>query len=121
MIIYLYLCGTITLLMKVTFLSRGLEELFIRGKTKDIKLKQYNRDAKFIAAYQRVISIMIAVTGVGELRDYSILHYERLRFRPESSVRIMNNRVERLLFIESETGIEIRIIEIDRNHYGDKR
>lgn len=40
---------------------------------------------------------------------------------PESSVRIDNGRVERLLFTEHEYGIEVRLIEIDSSHYGNKR
>ena len=56
-----------------------------------------------------------------DLSNYSYLHYERLRHRPESSVRIDNGRVERLIFTEHEEGIEVRLIEIDSTHYGNKR
>ena len=38
-----------------------------------------------------------------------------------SSVRIMNNRVERLLFRELENGICITIIELNTTHYGNKK
>ena len=39
----------------------------------------------------------------------------------KSSVRIDNRHVERLLFTEHEDGIEVRLLEIDSNHYGNKR
>ena len=38
-----------------------------------------------------------------------------------SSVRVMNGRVERLLFRELEDGIEITIIELNNDHYGNKK
>ena len=37
-----------------------------------------------------------------------------------SSVRVMNGRVERLLFHEYNDGIEISLIEIDETHYGQR-
>lgn len=38
-----------------------------------------------------------------------------------SSVRVLNGRVERLLFRELEDGIEITIIELNNDHYGNKK
>lgn len=58
------------------------------------------------------------------LRDnYSFLHYERLtdNMSGRSSVRIMNGRVERLIFTESEEGIEIEILELNTTRYGNKK
>ena len=33
----------------------------------------------------------------------------------------MNGRVERLIFTESEEGIEIEILELNTTHYGNKK
>ena len=40
---------------------------------------------------------------------------------PLSSVRLVNGMVERLLFTETEDGIEIELVEIDSTHYGNKK
>lgn len=63
---------------------------------------------------------MYDVDKVSDLKPISFLHYEKLKYRAESSVRIVNRRIERLLFIEKEDGIEVTLIEIDRTHYGNK-
>ena len=56
-----------------------------------------------------------------ELRQYSFLHYEKLAHDPRSSIRIVNGMVERLLFTETDDGIEVELIEIDSTHYGNKK
>lgn len=106
--------------MNVIFEDDALRELYEYGKTKDKRYKKFLRDKKFLEAYTEVVNTMRSVDHVKELRFYSFLHYEQLRHRPESSVRIQNGRVERLIFIEREDGVEIRLIEIDRTHYGNK-
>ena len=35
--------------------------------------------------------------------------------------RIVNGKVERLLFTETEDGVEVELIEIDSTHYGNKK
>ncbi|MBR1851333.1 MAG: hypothetical protein IJ789_08210 [Bacteroidales bacterium] len=60
------------------------------------------------------------VTKTSDLRLLSYMHYEKLKGIDMSSVRIMNRRVERLLFHEYEDGIEISLIEIDDTHYGQR-
>lgn len=107
--------------MNVIFLDEALQELYESGMTKDRRYKKLCRSKTFVADYINVIDIMISVNCVDDLKCYSFLHYERLRHRPESSVRIDNGRVERLLFTEHDGGIEVRLIEIDSNHYGNKR
>lgn len=107
--------------MDVIFTDEALRELYETGTTKDSKYKKLARNRRFIEAYTQVIDLMVAAENVSELAVYSFLHYEKLKHRPESSVRIQNSRVERLLFTEHEGGIEIRLIEIDSNHYGNKR
>ncbi|MBO5847902.1 MAG: hypothetical protein J6R17_01665 [Bacteroidales bacterium] len=58
---------------------------------------------------------------VSKLKDFSFLHYEQLKHVSLSSVRIINGRVERLLFKETEDGIQISLIEINEDHYGNKK
>ena len=64
---------------------------------------------------------MYNVASITELSQFSFLHYEKLKHRPESSVRLVNGMVERLLFTETEDGIEVELIEIDSTHYGNKK
>ena len=64
---------------------------------------------------------MKSVSDTAKLKEFSWLHYEKLKHRENSSVRIMNGRVERLIFEEREEGINILILEIDDTHYGSKK
>lgn len=107
--------------MEVVFMDDALRELYEMGTTKDGQYKKLCRDRRFIAAYVQVVDTMQSVDNVQELKKFSFLHYEKLRYRPESSVRIITNRVERLLFTEHENGVEIRLIEINSTHYENKR
>lgn len=107
--------------MNVVFIDNALQELYETGSTKDRRYKKLARSRSFVEDYIGVIDLMYSVETVLDLKTYSYLHYEKLRHRPESSVRIDNGRVERLLFTEHEGGIEVRLIEIDANHYGNKR
>lgn len=107
--------------MNVIFIDNALQELYETGKTKDSRYKKLCRNKSFVEDYIGVVDLMVSVDKVDELKTYSFLHYEKLKHRPESSVRIDNGRVERLLFTEHEDGIEVRLIEIDSTHYGNKR
>lgn len=107
--------------MNVTFTDDALKELYETGTTKDSRYKKLARNRRFIDAYIQVIDLMLTTETASGLKVFSYLHYEQLKYRPESSVRIMNSRVERLLFTEHDGGIEVRLIEIDSNHYGNKR
>lgn len=107
--------------MDVIFSDSALKELYETGKTKDSKYKKICRDKRFIAAYIDIIAIFHAASSTSELRMYSYLHYEQLKHEPLSSVRIINGRIERLLFTEHKDGIEVRLIKIDNTHYGNKR
>ncbi len=104
--------------MRVTFEDIELENLVLYHKSK--KYKKYQRDSKFLAALDRVYFVMKSEKTSGELKQYSFLHYEKLRHANMSSVRVINGRVERLLFHELEDGIEISLIEIDDTHYGQR-
>ena len=106
--------------MNVIFTDNALQELYETGKTRDNRYKKLCRSKSFVEDYIAVIDLMFSVEKVTDLKTYSYLHYEKLKYRPESSVRIDNGRVERLLFTEHEDGIEVRLIEIDTTHYGNK-
>lgn len=107
--------------MNVIFLDDSLQEIYETGKTKDSRYKKLCRIRSFVQDYIDVVNLMLSVDKVDDLKAYSYLHYEKLKYRPESSVRIDNGRVERLIFTEHEDGIEVKLIEIDSTHYGNKR
>lgn len=107
--------------MNVIFIDNALQELYETGKTKDSRYKKLCRNKSFVEDYIAVVDLMFSVEKTEDLKLFSYLHYEKLKHRPESSVRIDNGRGERLLFTEHEYGIEVRLIEIDSSHYGNKR
>ena len=107
--------------MKITFKDEALSELYETGKTKDRKYKQLCKNKKLVDGYIRAVSIMYRTETTRELREYSFLHYERLAHDQRSSIRIVNGKVERLLFTETEDGVEVELIEIDSTHYGNKK
>ena len=104
--------------MKVTFEDVELESLVLKHQSK--KYKKYLRDSKFLNALDRIYFIMQSEKDTTALKNYSFLHYEKLKRVNMSSVRVMNGKVERLLFHEYEDGIEISLIEIDDTHYGQR-
>jgi len=109
--------------MNVIFKDDVLLEIYQTGKTKDKRYKSLCRNKKFVDGYIRVVKTMYSVASTDELKQFSFLHYEKLRHQvePRSSVRIVNNMVERLLFTETDNGIEVELIEIDSTHYGNKK
>lgn len=67
---------------------------------------------------------MYDVESTEQLRIFSFLHYEKLKYQDKetkSSLRLVNGMVERLIFTETEDGIEVELIEIDSTHYGNKK
>ena len=110
--------------MKVTFKDTALTELYETGKTKDRKYKTLCKNKKLVDGYIRAVGIMFDVDSTDQLRTFSFLHYEKLRHQrgtPISSVRLANGLIERLLFTETEDGVEVELIEIDSTHYGNKK
>lgn len=109
--------------MKVTFKDEVLLELYETGKTKDKRYKSFCKNKKFIDGYIRVVKTMHDIDSTADLKLFSFLHYEKLKYQvePRSSVRIVNGMVERLLFTETDDGIEVELIEIDSTHYGNKK
>ncbi|MBE6240599.1 MAG: hypothetical protein E7115_03780 [Bacteroidales bacterium] len=106
--------------MKVNISDKDLDELIRTGKNS--KYKKYSKDRKFMEGLARVYKVMLNVADTNGLKLYSFLHYEKLANNLNlSSVRVLNGRVERLLFRELEDGIEITIIELNNDHYGNKK
>ena len=104
--------------MKVTFEDIELENLVLTHHSR--KYKKYLRDSKFLASLDRTYYLMQSEKDTNRLANYSFLHYEKLKGVGISSVRVMNGRVERLLFRELNDGIEISLIEMDETHYGQR-
>lgn len=106
--------------MKVNISDKDLDELIRTGKNN--KYKKYSKDRRFMVGLARVYKVMLNVADTNGLKPYSFLHYEKLANNMNlSSVRVLNGRVERLLFRELEDGIEITIIELNNDHYGNKK
>lgn len=109
--------------MKIFFKEKSLEELYEEGKTKDKKYKKICKDKKLLEGYQKAVFTIISVNKLDELRQFSYLHFERLKYQNNDkkySVRLVNSYIERLIFIERDNGIEVELIEIDSTHYGNK-
>lgn len=86
--------------------------------------RNFVRTKRLIGGYIRAVSMIYNVESTEELKAFSFLHYEKLRHqkdKPISSVRLVNGLVERLLFSETDDGIEVELIEIDSTHYGNKK
>jgi hypothetical protein len=106
--------------MKVNISDKDLDELIRTGKNN--KYKKYSKDGKFMKGLAKVYTVLLTTSDTKTLESYSFLHYEKLKYYDNlSSVRIVNGRVERLLFRELEDGIEITIIELNNDHYGNKK
>ncbi|MCD8302956.1 MAG: hypothetical protein LUC44_08080 [Prevotellaceae bacterium] len=110
--------------MEVTFRDNALLELYETGKTKESKYKHVCRNKKLLGGYTRAVTIMKSAETTDELKKFSFLHYEKLKHQGKeqrSSLRLLNGMVERLIFTETEDGIEVELIEIDSTHYGNKK
>lgn len=84
-------------MLKIKFIEDDLQELILEG-TNAGKYKKIARDKKFVKKLTEIYRLMSSVEHVSQLKQYSFLHYEQLKHISLSSVRIFNNRVERLLF-----------------------
>jgi plasmid maintenance system killer protein len=106
--------------MNIIFKDDALLEIYQNGKTKDSKYKQFCRKAKLVNGYIKAVKVMYNVESTECLKNFSFLHYEKLKHNKKSSIRIVNGEIERLIFTENEEGIEVELIEIDNTHYGNK-
>lgn len=110
-------------MITVYFEDSDLEEYVQEGRSKVKPYKDYAKDKNFTERLQTVVETMRSVDNASELSCFSFLKYEKLKYSYSgfSSVRIINNRVERLIFKETEKGLKITIIEINDTHYGNKK
>lgn len=98
--------------------------MYETGTTNDRKYKRICKKKKLLIGYQRAVSIMFSVESTAVLKLFSFLHYEKLKYQyneSKSSLRLVNGMVERLIFSETDDGIEVELIEINETHYGNKK
>lgn len=108
--------------MKVDFDGKkgeGVKDLIINGRSGEYK--KLSKDIRFLENLISLYNLICDEDNTEALRKYSYLHYERLKHSGLSSVRIISNRVERLIFKETDEGISIVVIEINETHYGNKK
>ena len=105
--------------MKVFVNDTNLEELLTTGHNQHYR--KYSRNERFMIGLRRAVEIMKKIESSDELKGFSFLHYEKLKGRECSSVRIVNGMIERLIFTETSDGFEINLIEIDTTHYGTRK
>ena len=102
-------------------MDEDLRDLIETGESK--RYKDVARNSVLYAGLMRAYQTMESVSSVEELKLYSFLHYEQLRFGYSglSSARLDNRYVHRLLFEELGDKITLKLIEIDDTHYGNKK
>ena len=108
--------------MKIYFDGKkgeGVKDLIEKGKSGEYK--KLSKYSKFLTNLIGLFNILQDEENTDNLKLISYLHYEKLKHIGLSSVRIIPNRVERLLFKETEDGITIVVIEINEKHYGNKK
>ncbi len=101
-------------------MTKELEELYLTGESKIYK--DVAKTPELLKGYTRAISTLVQAVDSEQLKQFSFLHYEKLRYQFSgiSSVRLSNRYVHRLLFTELEDGIKVQLITIDNTHYGNK-
>jgi len=101
-------------------MANDLLDLYSSGYS--IHYKEIARNPALLRGFIRIIETMKVVERVEELKKFSWMHYERLKYGLSgySSVRLSNAHVHRLIFEETECGVEVHLIEIDDTHYGNK-
>ena len=102
-------------------MNEELKELYETGKSRHYRMIEQTPELR--DGFIRAVRIMTAATSIREIKAYSFLHYEQLKFEWSgySSVRLSNRYVHRLIFQENEDKIQIQIIDIDETHYGNKK
>lgn len=107
--------------MKVIFEDKEIQELIQNRKSK--KYKDLTKKAGFVDRLVYIYTVISAAQNAQELYNYSWMHYEALKheYSGYNSIRIKNGWVERLIVKESDEGITIEMIEINTDHYGNKK
>ena len=97
-----------------------LLELITTGKNR--RYREVERNNDLLSGLKKAVAIMLSVNNAQELKTFSYLHYEKLKYEYSGlpSVRLNNRFVHRLIFEEFEDSISLKLIEIDATHYGNK-
>lgn len=100
--------------------SEDIANLLVKGTSR--KYIKVARNRILYDGLKRTIKIMQAIDSIDEIKKYSFLHYEKLKYNYSglSSVRLSNGYVERLIFREFDDAITLELIEINEDHYGNK-
>lgn len=103
------------------FMPEDLKELYLTGRSR--RYKNIRMNLVLYNGFLRAVEVMMAIDSVDKLRNYSFLHYEKLKhgYSGYSSVRLSNSYADRLIFTEKDNMIEIELIEIDSTHYGNRK
>lgn len=107
--------------MIVDIQDEDLKELYQTGKNPKGKYKKIAKDGPFVERLKNLLDLMSVTNLPSELPGRYA--YEKLKYDYSglSSVRIVHNRVERLIFEEFEGGIRVNIIQLEDSHYGKKK
>lgn len=109
------------LCMNVIFKDKDLEELIFYHTSK--KYKKYAKRTDFVKALTDIYEILYLAENAEKLKQFGRLHYEPLKHQYSGchSVRIRYDWVERLIVKEADGGITIEMLEINTDHYGNKK
>lgn len=101
-------------------MTEDLLDLYSNGYSNHYK--EIAKNPVLLKGFIRIVETMKAVERVEDLKKFSWMHYERLKYDYSgySSVRLSNAYIHRLIFEEQEGGVEAHLIEIDDTHYGNK-
>ena len=107
--------------MKVEIGDEDLKELYQTGKNRKGRYKRISKDGPFVEKLKNLLDLMVVTNVPSDLPGR--YEYEKLKYQYSglSSVRIVHNRVERLIFEEFDGGIRVNIIQLDESHYGKKK
>lgn len=107
--------------MIVDIQDEDLKELYQTGKNKKGKYKKLSKDGQFVEKLKNLLDLMSVTDVPSNLPGR--YEYEKLKYNYSgySSVRVIYNRIERLIFEEFEGGIRVTIIKLDESHYGNKK
>lgn len=107
--------------MIVNIDDEDLKELYQTGNNKKGKYKKIAKDRHFVEKLINLLNLMAVTKLPSDLPGR--YEYEKLKYGYSgfSSVRIVHNRVERLIFEEFDGGIRVTIIQLEDSHYGNKK
>lgn len=107
--------------MNVIFKDADLKELIFHRTSK--KYKKYAKRKDFVQELTTVYNILTAVENAEKLKQFGRLHYEPLKHEYSGchSLRIRHGWAERLIVRETDNGISIEMLELNTDHYGNKK